>query len=198
MNRDPIFIRVDATPATGYERLARCMTLAAAIQRRRRPVYFLSQLEPNSLAMAIKRAGHDWIDVSARVGSSDDAAEVLQETRRRHPAAIVVDDAEVSREYLDEIAAAGAMLVALDHAALVHFPARLIVNPLLGPGRESYEFGRGAQLLLGRRYALVRPEVRRHRPAPRSRPRSPLPMASRTRLSTVCCSRSVRTMPTAR
>ena len=57
MNRDPILFRVDGTTATGLERLARCLTLAAALQRRRRPTYFLSQLEPASLALAIKRAG---------------------------------------------------------------------------------------------------------------------------------------------
>ena len=52
MNRDPILIRVDATPRNGFERFARCMTLAAALQRRRRPTFFLSQLEPTSLAFA--------------------------------------------------------------------------------------------------------------------------------------------------
>ena len=61
MTRDPIILRVDATTKSGYERLARCLTLAAAVQRRRRPVYFLSHLEPNSLAMNIKRSGNQWI-----------------------------------------------------------------------------------------------------------------------------------------
>ena len=31
MSRDPVFLRVDATPRTGYERLARCLILAAAL-----------------------------------------------------------------------------------------------------------------------------------------------------------------------
>jgi spore coat polysaccharide biosynthesis predicted glycosyltransferase SpsG len=175
MNRDPIFLRVDATPRTGYERLARCMTLAAAIQRRRRPVYFLSQLEPNSIAMSIKRAGHDWIDMSNPAGSSEDLAEVLQEVRRLKPAALVVDDADVSESYLDALAGAGPMLVAMDHAALVRFPVRLVINPLLAPSREGYEFGPRTQLLMGRRYALVRPEVRRHRPTRSQEPPMLLP-----------------------
>lgn len=172
MNRDPLFIRVDAGPQCGYERLARCLTLAAAVQRRRRPVYFLSQLEPNGLAMGIKRAGHDWIDVGSPAGGADDAAEVLQEVRRLRPAAVVVD-ADAGQDYLDELAGSGALLVSLDHVASTRFPGRLLVNPLLGPGREGYEFRRGAQLLLGRRYALVRPEVRRHRPV-RSQEPAPL------------------------
>jgi len=64
MTRDPLLIRVDATPAKGYERLMRCLTLAAAVQRRRRPVHFLSQLEPNGLAMPIKRGGNEWVNMS--------------------------------------------------------------------------------------------------------------------------------------
>src|SRR5438552_1543396 len=125
MNRDPIFIRVDATPRSGYERLTRCLTLAAAVQRRRRPVYFLAQLEPNSLALGIKRAGHDWIAVRSALGTDDDLAELLQEVRRLRPAAVIVDDAEVSQAYLSGLSRSDAMLVALDHLAMVPFPARL-------------------------------------------------------------------------
>ena len=42
-----------------------------------------------------------------------------------------------------------------------------------GPGREGYEFDPGTQLLLGRRYALVRPEIRRNRP---NRSQEPAPL----------------------
>lgn len=163
MNRDPIFLRVDATARSGYERLARCLTLAAAVQRRRRPVYFLSQLEPNGLALTIKRGGNDWIAMGAPTGTSEDAVEVVQEVRRLRPAAIVVDDAGASPDYLRELASTGTMLVSMDHLALAPVPTPLLVNPLLGPSRESYEFDTNTQILMGRRYALVRPEVRRQR-----------------------------------
>src|SRR5207302_3566068 len=87
MNRDPILFRVDGTTATGLERLARCLTLAAALQRRRRPTYFLSQLEPASLALAIKRAGNDWLEPDGPAGSADDVEETIQEVRRLQAAA---------------------------------------------------------------------------------------------------------------
>src|SRR5471030_1124763 len=93
MTRDPIILRVDANPRTGYERLARAMTLAAAVQRRRRPVYFMSQLEPNCLAMSIKRAGNNWILAEHPAGSEDDANQLLREIHRLSPAAVFVDDA---------------------------------------------------------------------------------------------------------
>src|SRR5438094_10320353 len=98
MTREPILIRVDATPKKGYERMARCLTLAAAVQRRRRPVHFLSQLEPNTLAMPIKRGGNEWVNMSHPAGSPEDAREVVQEIHRLRPAAVVVDDADVSHE----------------------------------------------------------------------------------------------------
>src|SRR5439155_9919275 len=49
----------------------------------------------------------------------------------------------------------------------------LLVNPLLGPGKEAYEFTAGTQVLMGERYALVRPEIRRIRPLRSQEPIQP-------------------------
>jgi spore coat polysaccharide biosynthesis predicted glycosyltransferase SpsG len=174
MTRDPLLIRVDATPVKGHERLARCLTLAAAVQRRRRPVHFLSQLEPNTLAMPIKRGGNEWVNMSHPAGTPGDLPQLVQEIHRLRPAAVVVDDADVGHEYLVELERAGVLVVSIDHLAMSSFPSALVINPLLGPSRESYEFGPRAQLLLGRRYALVRPEIRRNRAA---RAQEPPPVA---------------------
>src|SRR5436189_4257972 len=103
MNRDPILIRVDANPRTGYEHLSRCLVFAAALQRRRRPTYFLSQLEPGFLGLAIKRAGNDWLDADGPAGTPDDLGETIQEIRRLKPAAVVIDAPEASEEYLKEL-----------------------------------------------------------------------------------------------
>src|SRR4051794_5437824 len=125
MNRDPILIRVDATPRTGYENLARCLTLAAAIQRRRRPVYFLSQLEPAALGLQIKRAGNEWLEADSPAGSADDANETIQEVRRLNPAAVVVDVPDAAQGYLTELRASSRLLVSLDNQAAVPLPAHL-------------------------------------------------------------------------
>lgn len=163
MNRDPVLFRVDGTTQTGWERFYRCMTYALALQRRRRPTYFLSQLEPNSLAMAIKRTGNDWIDADAPVGGEDDLEEMIQEIRRLRPAAVIVDAPEASEPYLRELSATGTLVVSIDNLAAIRFPSQLVINPTLAPGREAYEVTPGTQLLLGSRYALVRPEIRRSR-----------------------------------
>jgi spore coat polysaccharide biosynthesis predicted glycosyltransferase SpsG len=173
MNRDPILFRVDGTPHLGWEHLARCQTLAAALQRRRRPTYFLSQLEPASLALPLKRAGNEWLDADAPAGKPEDLEETIQEIRRIQPAAVIVDASEISETYLATLQAAGPMVVSLDSQATIRFPSRLVINPLLGPGRETFELADRTQLLCGPRYALVRSDIRRVRPLRSVEPAQP-------------------------
>jgi spore coat polysaccharide biosynthesis predicted glycosyltransferase SpsG len=163
MNRDPILFRVDATPRTGWERMNRCMVYAAALQRRRRPAYFLSQLDPGHFGLNLKRAGNEWLDASAPAGTEDDVTETVQEIRRLSPAAIVVDSAEAQENYLAELCGTGVLVVSIDHLATVRFPSQLVINPLLGLSVNEYEYAPGTQFLSGRRYAFVRPSVRRMR-----------------------------------
>jgi spore coat polysaccharide biosynthesis predicted glycosyltransferase SpsG len=173
MNRDPILFRVDGTPRVGYEHLARCQVLAAALQRRRRPTYFLSQLEPGSLGLPLKRTGNDWLDADARAGTPEDLQEMIQEVRRLQPAAVIVDAPDVNEDYLSELRAVGPLVVSMDSQATIRFPSRLVINPLLGPAREAYEFTMNAQVLLGQRYALVRSDIRRIRPLRSVEPAQP-------------------------
>lgn len=173
MNRSPVLFRVDATPDTGYESVYRCITFAAALQRRRRPAFFLSRLEPNSLAMTVKRGGNDWVAAGGPVGTPEDLEDTIREVRRLQPAAVVVDSPNVTEEYLAVLRKTGVLVLSFDTRAEIVFPSRLVVNPLLGPGREAYEVGRGTQLLLGRRYAIVRSEIRRVRPLRSQEPVQP-------------------------
>src|SRR5262249_15361405 len=130
-------------------------------------------LEPPALAFAIKRGGNEWIDACHPAGSDDDLDEVIQEIRRRRPAAVIVDEADVTHDYLARITATGVLVISLDHQANIRFPSQILVNPLLGPCREAYEFDAGTQLLLNERYTLVRPEVRRLR---QGRAQEPAPL----------------------
>src|SRR5438270_13883314 len=104
MTRDPILFRVDGTHTTGWERLARCLTFGMALQRRRRPTYFLSRLEPNGLAITVKRTGHEWLEADGPVGTDDDLAETIHEMRRLRPAAVVVDAPAATEDCLSALA----------------------------------------------------------------------------------------------
>src|SRR5690349_6392877 len=72
MTRAPILFRVDGTRRHGWESLWRCLTYAAALQRRRRPTHFLAQLDPPELAQQIKRVGNEWIEATSSAGTVDD------------------------------------------------------------------------------------------------------------------------------
>jgi spore coat polysaccharide biosynthesis predicted glycosyltransferase SpsG len=127
--------------------------------------------------MGIKRAGNQWIPADAPVGSVEDCQHLVAEIARLKPAAVFVDDADISHEYLAQAADTGVLLAAIDHSATIRFPSKLVINPTLGPGKESYEHSSGTQLLLGRRFAMVRPEIRRQRP---TRSQEPPPLAIAT------------------
>jgi spore coat polysaccharide biosynthesis predicted glycosyltransferase SpsG len=173
MTRAPVLFRVDAGPRLGWEPLWRCLTYAAALQRRRRPAFFLTQLEPASLASSVRRGGNEWIEADATAGSDEDLQELIQEIRRIRPAAVVIDSAEVSESYLEAVLDTGVAVLSFDTQAATCFPSQLVVNPLLGPGREAYEVRRGSQVLLGARFAIVRPEIRRIRPIRAQEPQQP-------------------------
>ncbi len=173
MTRDPILFRVDAAPRLGWEHLSRCLVFAAALQRRRRPAHFLAQLEPATLAPTVKRGGNEWVPAGQPACSPGDLEQLVQEVRRVRPAAVVVDAPEVTTDYLAALGRLGVAVVSFDSLASIAFPSSVVVNPLLGPGKEAYEVRRGSQVLLGARYAVVRPEVRRQRPVRAQEPAQP-------------------------
>ena len=95
MDRSPILFRCDANPQRGWEAFYQCLTYAAALQRRRRPAYFLGQVTPFPLLSQIVRGGNDYIPATHDVGTVEagpvlydlgDAADVLRWYREFMPA----------------------------------------------------------------------------------------------------------------
>lgn len=175
MTREPVLIRVDGTRSTGWEGFARCLSLAYALQRRRRPCHFLARLEPAApLLAAIRRNGDAWIEAGTAVGHADDLEELTQEIRRIRPAAVIIDSPLAGPDYLAEVVSLGPLVMAVDTQAPFRFPTQLVFNPTLNNVVEDYEVCPGTQVLCGRRYPLVRPEIRRVRPIRAQEPPEPL------------------------
>jgi spore coat polysaccharide biosynthesis predicted glycosyltransferase SpsG len=163
VKRGPILFRCDATPDLGYERFYQCLSLAAAMQRRRRGTYFLSYLDPLGLATTIHRANNDWIAAETPVGGSEDLAATVAEVRRLNASAVVVASADANAEYLAALNDTGTRVIAIDAEPTMRYPSKLVVNPFLAPGAKPYRVERGSQLLIGQRFALVRGVFRRQR-----------------------------------
>jgi UDP-2,4-diacetamido-2,4,6-trideoxy-beta-L-altropyranose hydrolase len=174
MTREPILFRVDGTRAAGWEALARCLVLAAAMQRRRRPCHFLSRLEPMTLAGQVKRGDNSWIPADHPVGSHDDFEQLAREVRRARPIAIIVDSPHCTPEYLAELTTLGPLVVSMDQEAQFRFPSQLVIHPALNNSAQDYEVCPGAQVLAGPRYALLRPGIRRVRLVRGQEPQPPL------------------------
>lgn len=163
MDRSPILFRCDAGPVVGWEAFYQCLTYAAALQRRRRPAYFLGQIEPFPLLSQIVRGGNDYLTAGHPVGTAEDCDETIREVRRLGAAAVIVHAPAVQEEYLRELSSTGTTVVVIDTEARKRFPNRLVINPLLGHPLSHYEWEPGTQLLLGRKYAIVRSTFRRQR-----------------------------------
>ncbi|MFQ3651516.1 MAG: polysaccharide biosynthesis protein [Gemmataceae bacterium] len=174
MSRAPVLFRVNASAALGRESFYRCLTYAAALQRRRRAAIFVSHLEPAAyLAAAIRRGGNEVVLADHPAGSPEDLEQTLREVYRVRPEAILVDLPEAGEAYLRELRARGTTVISMDSLAVTSFPSHMVINPLMGLSREDYELSPGTQLLCGPRYALVRPEVRRIRPIRAAEPPQP-------------------------
>ncbi len=163
VKRGPILFRCDATTELGYEPLYQCLSLAAALQRRRRGTHFFSYLEPLNLAQAIHRANNEWKAAESPLGGAGDLEGTLREVRRLGVAAVVLSGTGYDAAYLQALNDTGTRVIVIDSDAGMSFPSKLVVNPLLAPGSKPYRVGGGTQLLLGRRFALVRGVFRRQR-----------------------------------
>lgn len=173
MDRSPILFRCDGNSQTGWESFYQCLTYAAALQRRRRPCFFLGAFEPFQVLSFIARGGNEYLASDNPIGSPEDCNATIREIRRTNAASVVVAGNGLSSEYLKELGTAGAMVTVLDYEAGIRFPSRLVINPLLSPERRSYSYGSGTQLLLGARYAIVRSVFRRQRQVRVAEPQAP-------------------------
>jgi spore coat polysaccharide biosynthesis predicted glycosyltransferase SpsG len=171
--RGPILFRCDGTPDRGWEPLYQCLSLAAALQRRRRGTHFLSYLDPLSLATVINRGNNDWQPAEQPLGSDGDLEATVARARALNAAAVVVAGDGMTPDYLAALKDTGALVIVIDSTAGMTFPVDLVVNPLLAPGKKPYRLGPGCQRLLGHRFALCRGVFRRQRTIRATEPPAP-------------------------
>lgn len=163
VKRGPVLFRCDGTPTAGFEPFYQCLSFAAALQRRRRGTHFFSYLDPLSLAPVVTRGNNAWSPAEQPMATAGDLEATVREVRRLDAAAVVVAGPNLNEKYLRGIRDTGALVIAIDSTAGIRFPADIVVNPYFTPGLKAFRYDPGAQLLLGRKFALVRGLFRRQR-----------------------------------
>lgn len=171
--RGPILFRCDGTTEHGWEPFYQCLSLAAALQRRRRGTHFFSYLDPLSLATVVNRGNNDWVPAEQPLGTPGDLEATLRQVRRLNASAVVTAGTGLSPEYVAALRETGALVLVFDSTAGMKFPADLVVNPLLAPSKRAYSVEPGCQTLLGRRFALCRGVFRRQRTIRATEPPQP-------------------------
>ena len=126
--RGPVLFRCDGTFEHGWEPFYQCLSLAAALQRRRRGTHFLSYLEPLNLAQTIHRGNNEWTPADAPLGSPGDLERTAREVRRLGAATVVVAGDGLRADYLAGLEATGVTVLVLDPAAALTHRSRLVLN----------------------------------------------------------------------
>lgn len=168
-----VLFRVDASEAIGTGHLVRCLALADELARRGVEPSFASRRGAGDLLDEIDAHGYPAIrlDGTASKESAAIRMNAVVDGRRRPYGAIVVDHYRLGTEWLHAARRLATRRLAIDDLANRRLPCDIVVNPTLGAEPENYAnlVAPATRLLLGVRYALVRPIFRTMR-APGRRP----------------------------
>jgi len=155
-----VVIRADAGSEIGTGHLMRCIALAQALQAKGHCVIFARTGDTQSLSDRLRSESLSCIALQSPRGSVDDAAETIGLARRASATWIVLDGYHFGGSYQSTVKAAGLnLLVVDDKGDLGPYCADIILNQNLHAAERMYEAReRGARLLLGPQYALLRRE----------------------------------------
>lgn len=153
-------IRVDASTEIGTGHAMRCLSLAHAWSRRGGQVRFLCNQLPEALLERIQEHGHPVKWIKADTGTERDATETQDALEGLPVDWVVVDGYAFRDRFVRTLQQAGHNVAYIDDIVhLGRYSADLVVNQNLHASPEDFgKTGNGTRLLLGPRFALLRPE----------------------------------------
>jgi len=153
-----LLLRADASPELGGGHVMRLLALADSHQRRGGRALFALNRAAEPLHGALRRRGHDIALIAAASGSAGDVDE-SEALLRQHEAGAIIVDGPFAVDLERQLAARGAgPVVVIDDSAGRATAAQVLVNPNAGAELATYTSDGSTALLLGPRYALIRPE----------------------------------------
>lgn len=154
-----ILLRVDAGSYFGLGHLQRCLSLAIALRQANARCIFLTPDE-RAVQDRVARLGFAIRALEdVEPGDDEDYRQTLSVAERRRCDAVVVDSYHVDGSYLEQLRAAGFLVVAIDDLARFPFPCHVVVSSGAQAETLPYRSSTGdTRFLLGPKYALLREE----------------------------------------
>jgi len=159
-----VLFRVDAGRRWGNGHLMRCFALAQSLRRAGVRVTFVSRIESAGLKRGLRRESIPVMPASpGHPGSARDARYTAATARRLRASWVVLDGHPFSLRYQQRLGGGDFRRMLIDDHGKAPCAVDLILNQNLHAGRALYACAPGAALLLGPRYAQLRPEFERWR-----------------------------------
>jgi len=158
-----IILRTDASPQIGFGHLTRCRALAQALRRQGERCVMVGP-DAAHAKTADQETFEDWISVSDWSSAPEDAARLIDMAHQFLAEWLVLDDYRIDEAYQLSLRAAGLRWLQFDGAAEKALWADVVVNANPAVRPEDYAGvlrNPGTRLLLGPRYAILRPEFER-------------------------------------
>lgn len=166
-----VLFRADASASIGIGHLERCLALAAGVAGQGIESWFAYRRMAGDPADRIAAIGYPVVGLEGPASGemAEIGSHVPADIRRRPFAALVLDHYDLGAEWLNEARQLATRRVVIDDLAERSLSCELLVNPNLGVAAADYAslVGPATRLLLGTRYALLRPPFRAARAAGR-------------------------------
>lgn len=156
-----VLVRADGGAGIGLGHITRCLALAKQLRARGAELVFVTSPEDPAVLDKIKAAGC-LVETLPKECAEDAAIALLLDVAAKKPTSLIVADSyRIELKHQRAIKAAGLKLLALDDFGSGRFAADFVLNPNLTARPGNYAAEASTRLLLGPRYALLRPEFLR-------------------------------------
>jgi len=152
-----IVFRLNAGHETGYGHLVRCMALARKLAESGFASIFITDNDPSGATPLNLGGAFEHVQLPPAHSADDEQNALMNIIHSAKPVAAVVDMLRGDNRIMETFSGAGLAILAVDDVYENNFKADIIVNSSLYAKEDDYA-GRGAMLLLGPKYFMLRGE----------------------------------------
>ena len=153
-----VLLRADASAAIGAGHLIRCLALGRALAAHAEVVLATTCGEP-ALLEHVGQAGFKILRIEASHPDSHDASQIIDAFAGAEPLGVVIDGYQFDEAYVSLLRAAGLRTLMIDdQPRLNEYDCDLLLDQNPGAEMQSYRVGAKTVVLLGPRFALLRPQ----------------------------------------